>query len=63
MQLLQNIIDKYVKKMGPFKLLLCILAAIGVIYLLLMPSFSEYQTMTNETMERMQITDSQAGEQ
>ncbi len=62
MPLSQEIFEKLVNKMGNFKLFLCFLLTLFFIFLFLAPEFFEYQTMTHETIERMQTINSQSGD-
>ena len=62
MSLSENISSKLLGKMGPFKLFLCLLGVGLLIIFLLLPNFSEYQNMTDETMNRIKTADSQAGD-
>ena len=62
MSLSENISVKLLNKMGPFKLFICLCLLILFIFFLLMPNFSEYQNMTQETMNRIKTVDAQAGD-
>ena len=62
MSLSENISSKLFGKMSPFKLFLCLSGVILLIVFLLLPNFSEYQNMTDETMNRIKTVDSQAGD-
>ncbi len=62
MSLSENISSKLFGKMGPFKLFLCLSGVILLILFFLIQNFSEYQNMTDETMNRIKTADSQAGD-